>query len=92
MTGQQKKNRVSAAVILFLFITSIVVTFPLDQLLVGAALFCLAVIILVIKIIWSVSVWADETVQRWSVRNLAPKDGFDVTLRVEDDETKQENL
>ncbi len=57
---------------LFLIIGGIVLAFPLDQLWIGIGLFSIAMIIILIKITWGISVWADDTLHRWSDKNLAP--------------------
>lgn len=90
MTSQQGKNQVLASVTIFLIIASIVLAFPLDQLWVGIGLFIVAIIIILLKVTWSIAVWGDDTLRRWTDKNLAPKDGIEFTFRLEEDEKDEE--
>lgn len=88
MTQNYGANRALAAIVFFLLAGGIIMMFPLDQLWTGIAVFVVGLIIIVFKITWCIAVWADDSIRRWSDRNLAPKDSVDVTFRVreEDDE------
>lgn len=69
---KKQQNPALGIFTLFLIIGGIVLAFPLDQLWIGIGLFSIAMIIILIKITWGISVWADDTLHRWTDKNLAP--------------------
>ena len=69
---KKQQNPALGIFTLFLIIGGIVLAFPLDQLWIGIGLFSIAMIIILIKITWGISVWADDTLHRWTDNNLAP--------------------
>jgi hypothetical protein len=85
MTNEYRANRALVALTLFLLVGGIIAAFPLDQLWIGIAMFVIGLFIIMLKVTWSIAGWADLTVQRWSAKNLAPKDGIDVTFRIEEE-------
>lgn len=89
MTNEYRANRALVALTLFFLVGGIIAAFPLDQLWIGIAMFVIGLIIIILKVTWGIAVWADNTLQRWTDKNLAPKDGFDVTFRIEEDEDEE---
>ncbi len=69
---KKQQNPALGIFTLFLIIGGIVLAFPLDQLWIGIGMFIIAMIIILIKITWGISVWADDTLHRWNDKNLAP--------------------
>jgi len=89
---KKQQNPALGIFTLFLIIGGIVLAFPLDQLWIGIGLFSIAMIIILIKITWGISVWADDTLHRWTDENLAPKKGdveFDITFDPEKEEKNE---
>jgi len=37
---------------------------------------------------WGISIWADDTLHRWSNQNLAPKEDSDITFEQEEEDSK----
>ena len=68
---KKQQNPALGIFTLFLIIGGIVLAFPLDQLWIGIGLFGIAMIIILIKITWGISIWADDTLHRWTDKNLA---------------------
>lgn len=90
MTGRYDANRALAGITFFFIVGGIIAVFPLDQLWLGIAMLIFGLSIILLKVTWGIAVWADNITQRWSEKNLAPKDGFDVTFKIKEDkdETK----
>ena len=84
----KQANQVLGVITIVLFLGGIVFAFALDQLWIGIAMFIVGLVIILFRVIWSIAGWADETLHRWTDKNLAPKDGVDVTFEIErkDDE------
>lgn len=89
MTNEYRANRALVALTLFFIVGGVIAAFPLDHLWLGIAMLIVGLIIILLKVTWSIAVWADNTIQRWSEKNLAPKDGFDVTFRVEEEKDEK---
>jgi len=84
MTKRQKANQILAIVTAVLFFGGIVFAFTLDQLWFGIVMMVAGMIIFLVRVTWSIAGWADNTLQRWADKNLAPKDGIDVTFTIEE--------
>lgn len=84
MTKRQKANQILAIVTAVLFFGGIVFAFTLNQLWFGIVMMVAGMIIFLVRVTWSIAGWADNTLQRWADKNLAPKDGIDVTFTIEE--------
>jgi len=87
MTKQQQSSNIGI-ISIFLIIAGILTIFAMDQMLIGIGLFSLGFIIILIKIMWGISGWADDTLHRWSNQNLSPKEDSDTTSEQEEDDSK----
>ncbi len=84
----QQKNSNIGIISFILIIVGILTLFATDQILIGIGLFSLGFIIILIKIMWGVSGWADDTLHRWTDKNLAPKEDSDTTFEHEEEDSK----
>jgi len=84
----QQKNSNIGIISIFLIVAGIFAIFAMDQMLIGIGLFSLGFIIILIKIMWGISIWADDTLHRWSNQNLAPKEDSDITFEQEEEDSK----
>ena len=84
----QQKNSNIGIISIFLIVAGIFTLFATDQILIGIGLFSLGFIIILIKIMWGVSGWADDTLHRWSNQNLALKEDSDITSENEEENSK----
>ena len=84
----QQKNLSIAIISIILIIAGILTIFASDQILIGIGLFSLGFIIILIKIMWGISGWADDTLHRWTDKNLAPKEDSDTTSEHEEEDSK----
>ena len=84
----QQKNSSVGIISFILIIVGIFTIFGTDQLFVGIGLFSLGFIIILIKIMWGISGWADDTLHRWSDQNLAPKEDSGTAFEQEGDDSK----
>ena len=85
---KQQKNSNIGIFSFILIIVGILTLFGTDQIFVGIGLFSLGFIIILIKIMWGISGWADDTLHRWTDNNLAPKEDSDTTYEQEEDDSK----
>ena len=85
MNNKQRTNQVLAIITLFLIIGGIVLAFPLDELWRGLAMFIVGLVIILLKAMWANAVWADNTLHRWTAKNLAPEDDVDITFTIEEE-------
>ena len=83
MTRQQQNSNIGI-ISIFLIVAGILTFFATDQLLIGIGLFSLGFIIILIKIMWGISGWADDTMHRWTDKNLSTREDFDTTSEQED--------
>ncbi|MCH7758599.1 MAG: hypothetical protein IIA19_09055 [Thaumarchaeota archaeon] len=81
---KQQKNSNIGIISIILIVVGILTIFATDQLLIGIGLFSLGFIIILIKIMWGISGWADDTLHRWTDQNLSPREDFDTTSEQED--------
>ncbi len=81
----QQQNSNIGIISIFLIVAGILTFFVTDQLLIGIGLFSLGFIIILIKIMWGISGWADDTLHRWTDQNLSPREDFDITSEQEED-------
>jgi len=81
---KQQKNSNIGIISFILIIVGIFVLFGTDQILIGIGLFSLGFIIIMIKMMWGISGWADDTLHRWTDKNLSPREDFDTTSEQED--------
>jgi len=84
----QQKNSTGGIISFILIVTGILILFGTDQILIGIGLFSLGFVIILIKIMWGISGWADETLHRWSDQNLAPKEDPDMTSKQDGEDLK----
>jgi len=84
----QQKNSTGGIISFILIVTGILILFGTDQIFVGIGLFSLGFIIILIKIMWGISGWADDTLNRWSDQNLAPKEDPDITSEQDEGDLK----
>jgi len=84
----QQKNSNIGIISIFLIVAGIFTIFGTDQLFAGIGLFSLGFIIILIKIMWGISGWADDTLHRWSDQNLAPKEDSGTTFEQEEEDSK----
>ena len=75
----QQQNSNIGIISIFLIVAGIFTIFGTDQILIGIGLFSLGFIIILIKIMWGISGWADDTMHRWTDKNLSPREDFDTT-------------
>ncbi len=80
----QQKNSNVGIISIILIVVGILTLFATDQLLIGIGLFSLGFIIILIKIMWGISGWADDTLHRWTDKNLSTREDFDTTSEQED--------
>ena len=81
---KQQKNSNVGIISIILIVVGILTIFATDQLLIGIGLFSLGFIIILIKIMWGISGWADDTLHRWTDKNLSSREDFDTTSEQED--------
>jgi len=81
---KQQKNSNIGIISFILIIVGIFVLFGTDQILIGIGLFSLGFIIIMIKMMWGISGGADDTLHRWTDKNLSPREDFDTTSEQED--------
>ena len=81
---KQQKNSNVGIISIILIVVGILTLFATDQLLIGIGLFSLGFIIILIKIMWGISGWADDTLHRWTDKNLSTREDFDTTSEQED--------
>jgi len=84
----QQKNSNIAIFSIILIVVGILTLFATDQILIGIGLFSLGFIIILIKMMWGISGWADDTLHRWTDKNLAPKEDSDTTSYQEEEDSK----
>ena len=84
----EQKNSTAGIISFILIVTGILILFGTDQIFVGIGLFSLGFVIILIKIMWGISGWADDTLNRWTDKNLAPKEDFDTTSYQEEYDSK----
>jgi len=80
----QQKNSNIGIISIILIVVGILTLFATDQILIGIGLFSLGFIIILIKIMWGISGWADDTLHRWTDKNLSTREDFDTTSEQED--------
>ena len=80
----QQKNSNMGIISIILIVAGILILFGTDQILIGIGLFSLGFIIILIKIMWGISGWADDTMHRWTDKNLSTREDFDTTSEQED--------
>ncbi len=81
---KQQKNSNVGIISIILIVVGILTIFATDQLLIGIGLFSLGFIIILIKIMWEISGWADDTLHQWTDKNLSTREDFDTTSEQED--------
>jgi len=80
----EQKNSSVGIISIFLIVAGIGIMFASDQLFIGIGLFCIGFVIILLKIMWGISGWADDTLHRWTDQNLSPREDFDITSEQED--------
>ena len=85
--NQQKNSNIGIISIIFI-IAGIFTIFATDQILIGIGLFSLGFIIILIKMMWGISGWADDTLHRWTDKNLAPKEDSNTSSEQEEEDSK----
>jgi len=80
----QQQNSNMGIISIFLIVAGILTFFVTDQLLIGIGLFSLGFVIILIKIMWGISGWADDTLHRWTDKNLSPREDSETTSEQED--------
>jgi len=84
----EQKNSTGGIISFILIIIGILILFGTDQIFVGIGLFCIGFVIIMLKMMWGISGWADDTLHRWTEKNLSPREDFDTASEHEGEDPK----